>query len=135
MAQINRYKILFITTTVQEILLIVNSHYIYNFYIQNVSRAVIDVPNDAIASGNFDKNDEFMKLTWKSAGIGNNYVIVSFKRDDKTYILSGIEVSIEPENLPGLSMYFYYNKHLYIEFIELNITQYFNFRLDNETCT
>ena len=100
-----------------------------------MSRAVIDVPNDAIASGNFDKNDEFMKLTWKSAGIGNNYVIVSFKRDDKTYILSGIEVSIEPENLPGLSMYFYYNKHLYIEFIELNITQYFNFRLDNETCT
>ncbi|OXU19224.1 hypothetical protein TSAR_001456 [Trichomalopsis sarcophagae] len=66
----------------------------------------INVPaneNITRVNGTFSVNDETLVLTWNATKGGENVVSLSFKRDNttKTYILSHLEASIAPGELPN----------------------------------
>lgn len=68
---------------------------------QNVS-VEIDVPanNSTQVYGNFTQNDEIFKLSWKSIGDQQNYVLLHFWRSMNTYSLYNLEVSLDPKYIP-----------------------------------
>jgi lysosomal-associated membrane protein 1/2 len=73
---------------------------------QQISKK-LDIPTDnsTKVSAEFTPFNETMKLSWKSAGSSENSVELRFtqSRDNKTYALNGLKVTIAPEELPDFT--------------------------------
>lgn len=71
----------------------------------------------------FTEYGEALKLSWKSAGIDNNSAVFHFKRDNQTYSLDSISVTIQPQELVEIK----YNTSIVLE----HAVPHFNTSLGN----